>query len=81
MFLSSFFGYAFSGFLYGKCPAPPGIVLASETGGFFWALKYSEFRRGDENRPQRWILASTPMNGESPPGSLSEGAGTPNGRD
>ena len=27
--------------------------------------KSSEFRRGDENRPQRWILASTPMDGES----------------
>ena len=34
----------------------------------------SEFRRGDENRPQRRILASTRVNGTALPGSLSEGA-------
>ena len=44
-------------------------------------VKHSEFRRGDENRPQPRMLASTPMNGASPPGSLSEGAVTPKGRD
>ena len=32
------------------------------------------FRRGDENRPQRWILASSRVNGTAVPGSLSEGA-------
>ena len=32
------------------------------------------FRRGDENRPQRWILASSRVNGAAVPGSLSEGA-------
>ena len=31
------------------------------------------FRRGDENRPQRWILASSRVNGTAVPGSLSEG--------
>ena len=41
--------------------------------------KSSEFRRGDENRPKPRILASTRMNGESHPGSLSEGAGSPKG--
>ena len=29
-----------------------------------WAVKYSEFRRGDENRPYPRILASTRMNGK-----------------
>ena len=32
------------------------------------------FRRGDENRPQRWILASSRVDGTAVPGSLSEGA-------
>ena len=32
------------------------------------------FRRGDENRPQRWILASSRVNGTAVPGSLFEGA-------
>ena len=44
-------------------------------------VKHSEFRRGDENRPQPGISASTRLNGESHPGSLSEGAVTPKGRD
>ena len=51
------FSYAFSGFPYGKCPGPPGIVFASETGRFLRGWLYGEmqkflsFRRGDENRP------------------------------
>ena len=34
----------------------------------------SEFRRGDENRPQHWILASTRLNGTAriPAPSLRE---------
>ena len=32
------------------------------------------FRRGDENRPQRWILASSRVDGTAVPGSLPEGA-------
>ena len=32
------------------------------------------FRRDDENRPQRWILASSGVDGTAVPGSLSEGA-------
>ena len=36
-------------------------------------------RRGDENRPQRRILASTRLDGTALPGSLSEGAGSPQG--
>ena len=40
----------------------------------WWNVKSFEFRRGDENRPQRWILASSRVNGVRPPGSLSEGA-------
>ena len=42
--------------------------------GRFWAVKYSEFRRGDENRPYPSVLASTRLNGTAFPGSLSEGA-------
>ena len=42
-------------------------------------VKHSEFRRGDENRPQRCGFTSTRLNGKSPPGSLSEGAGSPQG--
>ena len=38
------------------------------------SVKTSELRRGDENRPQRWILASSRVNGTAVPGSLSEGA-------
>ena len=38
------------------------------------SVKASEFRRGDENRPQRWILASSRVDGAAVPGSLSEGA-------
>ena len=49
-----------------------GAVERSETEGVspdeWWNLPTSEFRRGDENRPKRWILASTPMiGGISPP--------------
>ena len=32
------------------------------------------FCRDDENRPQRWILASSGVDGTAVPGSLSEGA-------
>ena len=32
----------------------------------WYSVKSSEFRRGDENRPQRRILASTRLNGASP---------------
>ena len=66
-------------------PAPSLRELSSEseTEGVssdeWWNVKTSEFRRGDENRPQRWILASSRVNGESHPGSLSEGAGSPKG--
>ena len=35
--LSRFFNYALGGFLYGRCPNPPGIVFAVET-GFNYAL-------------------------------------------
>ena len=42
--------------------------------GGWGSVKASEFRRGDENRPQRWILASSRVNGTAVPGSLSEGA-------
>ena len=38
------------------------------------SVKTSELRRGDENRPQRWILASSRVNGTAVPGSLFEGA-------
>ena len=38
------------------------------------SVKASEYRRGDENRPQRWILATSRVNGTAAPGSLSEGA-------
>ena len=34
------FSYAFSGFPYGKCPGPPGIVFASETGSFWTAENF-----------------------------------------
>ena len=74
MFLSSFFGYAFSGFLYVGALAHPVSFLRQKPGDFFERLKTSEFRRGDENRPKPRILESTPMNGESHPGSLPEGA-------
>ena len=42
--------------------------------GGWGSVKASEFRRGDENRPQRWILASSRVDGTAVPGSLSEGA-------
>ena len=42
--------------------------------GEWYKPKFSELRRGDENRPKPRILASTRLNGESHPGSLSEGA-------
>ena len=79
MFLSSFFGYALGGFLYVGALPHPVSFLRQKPGDFFERLKISESRRGDENRPKPRILASTPMNGESHPGSLSEGAGSPQG--
>ena len=40
----------------------------------WYSVKSSEFRRGDENRPQPHGFASTRLNGTALPGSLSEGA-------
>ena len=40
---------------------------------------FRAFRRGDENRPHPRILASTRLNGTAHPGSLPEGAGSPQG--
>ena len=42
--------------------------------GGWGSVKAPEFRRGDENRPQRWILASSRVDGTAVPGSLFEGA-------
>ena len=57
---------------------PEGAAERSEAEGVYpdeWQnVKTFEFRRGDENRPQRCGLASTRLNGKGPPGSLSEGA-------